>query len=71
MAMFWPFLGKGAIGYTQQLEIWRGTSLGMVIKIQKEPTLRTMRGPCFGHKMAMFGPFLGKGATGYTQQCGI
>ena len=41
-AMFWPFLEKGATGYTQQCEIWHGTTLGIVIKIQKEPILKTI-----------------------------
>ena len=59
------------MGYTQQCEIWHGTSLGTLIKIQEEPTLRTIRGPYFCHKRAMLRPFLGKGATGYTQQCEI
>ena len=66
--MFWPFLGKGATGYTQQCEIWHGTSLGTLIKIQEEPVLRTMGRPCFGHKRAIFWPYIGKGATEYTQQ---
>ena len=61
--MFWPFLGKGATGYTQQYEIGHGASLGTLIKIQEEPIQRTLRGPCFGQKRAMFWPFLGKGAT--------
>ena len=26
-AIFWPFVGDGATGYTQQCEIWNGTSL--------------------------------------------
>ena len=70
-AVFWPFLGKGATGYTQQCQILHGTSLGTLIKIQEEPMIRTMWGPCIGHKRAMFLPFLGKGATGYTQKCEI
>ena len=70
-ATFWPFLRKGTTGYTWQCEIWHGTSLGTLIKIQEEPIWRTMWGPCFGHKRATFWPFLGKGATGYTQQCEI
>jgi len=37
-----PFLGKGATGYTQQCEIWLGTSLSKLIEIEKEPILRTM-----------------------------
>ena len=49
-AMFWPFLGRGATGKTQQCEIWRVTSLGTMIKIQEEPIWKTMWGPCFGHK---------------------
>ena len=66
--MFWPFLGKGATGYTQQCEIWHDTSLGILIEIKEEPILRTMSGPCFGYKKAIFWPFLGKGATGFNQQ---
>ena len=46
-------------GVRQQWEIWQGTSLGTLIKIQEEPILRTMGGPSFGNK----GPFLGQGAT--------
>ena len=65
--MFWLFLGKGATGYTQQCEIWHGTSLGTLIKIQEEPILRTRSGPCFDHKGYIW-PFLGKGATVKTQQ---
>ena len=60
--MFWPFLGKGAAGYTQQCEIWHGTSLGTLITIQEELILRTMWGPCFGHKGPYFGhkgPYFG------------
>ena len=38
--MFWPFLEKGATGYTQQREFWHGTSLGTWIKIQEEPILK-------------------------------
>ena len=38
----WPFLGSGAKGYMQQCEIWHGTSLGTLIKIQEEPIRRTM-----------------------------
>ena len=52
-AMFWPFLGKGDTGYTQQCEIWHGTSLGTLLRIQKEPIWRTMfrskKEPYFGH----------------------
>ena len=60
-AIFWPFLGMGARGYTQQCEIWHGTSLGRLINIHEEPILRTMWVPSFGHKRATFWPFLGKG----------
>ena len=67
--MVWPFLGKGATGYTHKCEIWHETSLGTLIKIQEEPILRTMLGPCFGHKSAKFWPILEKGAIGYTLQC--
>ena len=63
-AMFLPFLGKGATGYTQKCEIWHGTSVGILIKIQEEPIRMTMCGPCFGHKRVMFWPFLVKGAIG-------
>ena len=66
--MFWPFLEKGATGYTKQYEIWHGTYMVTLIKIQGEPILRIILGPCFGHKRALFWPFLGKGATGYTKQ---
>ena len=70
-AMFWPFLGKEATGYTQQCGIWHGTSLGTLSKIQEEPIIRTMRGPCLGHKRATFWQFLAKWATGFTQQSDI
>ena len=46
----WPHLGKEVQGYTQQFEIWHGTSLIILIKIQKEPMLRTIWEPCFGHE---------------------
>ena len=46
----WPHLGKEVQGYTQQFEIWHGTSLSILIKIQKEPMLSTMWEPCFGHE---------------------
>ena len=62
--MIWPFLEKGATGYTQKCEIWHGTSVGILIKIQEEPIRMTMCGPCFGHKRVMFWPFLVKGAIG-------
>ena len=68
---FSHFYEKIAIGYTQQCEIWHGTSLGTLIKIQEPSILRTMWGPCFGHKGVMFWAFLGKVATGYTQHCEI
>ena len=58
-------------GVRQQWEIWQGTSLGTLIKIQEEPILRTMGGPSFGYKRAIFWPFLGKGANKYTQWCEI
>ena len=70
-ALFWQYLGKGATEYTQQCEIWHGTSLSKLIKIPPEPIQRTMWGPSFGHKMAISLPFLGMGATEYTQQCEI
>ena len=44
-AMFWPFLGMGAMGYTQQCEIWHGTSLGTLIRIQEKSTLLTKHVP--------------------------
>ena len=71
MAIFWPFLGKGARDYIQQWEIWYGVSLCTSFEIQEEPKWRTMWGLCFDHKRAMFWPFLGKGDTGYTQHCEI
>ena len=36
-AMFWPFLGKGATGYTQHCEIQHGTSFSTMVKDQEEP----------------------------------
>ena len=53
-AIFWPFLWKEASGYTQQCEIWHGSSLGTLITIQDKPILRSRWGPCFGYK----GPYL-------------
>ena len=41
-AMSDSFLRKGATGYTQQCEIWHGTSLRTLIKIQEVPFLRTI-----------------------------
>ena len=70
-AIFWPFKGKGATGYTQQYEIWLRTYLGTLIKTQEGPIWRTMWGLCLGHKMAMFWPFLGIGAREFTQQFDI
>ena len=46
--------------YTQPCEIWHGTPLGTLIKIQEEPILRTI----FEPQMAIFWPFLEKGPTG-------
>ena len=67
-AIFWPFLGKVATGYTQQYEIWHGTSLGTLIEIQEKQIWRTMWGPCFGQKRAIFWPFLGKGDYGINPE---
>ena len=39
MRTFWLFLGLWATGYTQQREIWLGTSKGTLIKIQEEPII--------------------------------
>ena len=63
-AMFRPFLEKGATGYTKQCEIWHGTSLGTLIKIQEELISMNIWGPYFGHKKAIFCPFLGKEGYG-------
>ena len=57
-AIFWTFLGKAVTGYTHQCEIWHGTSLSTLIKIQEEPIWRTMWGPCFGNKVVIFWPHL-------------
>ena len=70
MAIFWPFLGKEATGYTQQCEIWHWVSLGTLIKNQEEPLLGTIWGPCFVHKRAIFWQLLRK-ATWQKQQCEI
>ena len=43
--MFWPFPGKGATGWTQQCEIWHGTSLGTMIEISEETFKKTMFWP--------------------------
>ena len=60
-AIFWPFLGEVATGYTRQCEILHGTPLGTLIKTQEEPILRTMWGQCFGHKGPYFGCFVERG----------
>ena len=52
------------MGFTQNFEIWHGSSLGTLIMIQEEPIWRNRWGPCFGHKGAIFWPFLGKGDYG-------
>ena len=52
------------MGFTQNFEIWHGSSLGTLIMIQEEPIQRNRGGPCFGHKSAIFWPFLGKGDYG-------
>ena len=36
-AKFWPFLGKGATGFSQKSEILYGASLGTEMKNQEEP----------------------------------
>ena len=46
-AISWPFLGKGTTGYTQQYEIWQGTCLGTLIKIQQKLIWRTSWGPYY------------------------
>ena len=55
------------MGYTQNCEIWRGSSLGTLIMIQEDLSWRTRWGPCFVHKMAIFWPFLGNWTMVYTQ----
>ena len=54
-AIFWPFLGEGATGFSKQSEIFHGASLGTLIGIQEVP----FEGPCLGHKEVIFWPLFG------------
>ena len=67
-AIFWPFLGVGYYGIHP--ELW---NLVWIVpgnidydsgRTHLKDYLRTIGGPCFGHKLAIFWPFVGKGVTG-------
>ena len=71
MAIKWPYFGhyqeKGTVGYTQNFEIWHGSSLGTLIMIQEgtgEDHLLAIKGPYIGH-------FQEKVTIGYTKNCEI
>ena len=52
----WPFLGKGAKGFSQKSEFWHWASLGTLIKVQEDFIRSTMFNL---NKASIFMPHLG------------